>query len=148
LARLPGMRPPTTSSSGKASTSLFAPALSEGGPRGLAEDERICCERLKLPASLDGVGAASELRTASSKDDIVRVFEAALSVEEVDAGRECRGSLSTRRAHALRQSKPNSATKWLVCAIVTKAIKDSNNGHVDSTVYGIIILNFLYIHLE
>ncbi len=72
LARLPGARAPMTSSSAN-STSLFAPALSEGGPRGLAEEDRICCDRRGLPTSLDGVGAASELRTASRRDDIVQV---------------------------------------------------------------------------
>ena len=61
----------STRASGKPSASLFAPLLSEGGPRGRAEEERICCERRGLPASLEGVGAASELRTASSRDDMV-----------------------------------------------------------------------------
>ena len=69
LLRLPGTRFPTTSLSGYPSASLFAPALSDGGPRGLADDDRIC-DRLGLPTSLDGVGAASEFRTASRREDI------------------------------------------------------------------------------
>jgi hypothetical protein len=72
FVRLPGTRAPIISSSGSPSTSLFAPALSEGGPRGLAEEDRIC-DRLALPTSLEaeGVGAASELRARSSREDIV-----------------------------------------------------------------------------
>jgi hypothetical protein len=71
LARRPGILAPTTSSSGKPSTSLFAPLLSEGGPRGLADEERIRGVRPGMPASLEGVGAASELRTASSREDMM-----------------------------------------------------------------------------
>lgn len=69
----PGTRAPTTSSSGKPSTSLFAPALSDGGPRGRAEDDRTFGALRAFPASLEGVGAASECRMASSSDDMVFV---------------------------------------------------------------------------
>lgn len=71
LALLPGTLAPTTSSSANPSISLFAPALSEGGPRGRAEEERIRCNRCALPMSLEGVGATSELRTASKSDDML-----------------------------------------------------------------------------
>jgi hypothetical protein len=66
-ALLPTLEP-TTSSSGKPSTSLFAPALSEGGARG-REEERYW-ERLGAPASLEGVGAASDCSAASSSEDM------------------------------------------------------------------------------
>jgi hypothetical protein len=102
LARLPGIRAPTTSSSGNPSISLFAPALSEGGPRGLAEDERMCCDSLALPASLEGVGAASELRTASSKDDMMCLWRLCLVLfvagSGIEAGVLARGSVNTRNA--------------------------------------------------
>jgi hypothetical protein len=73
FVRLPGTRAPIISSSGSPSTSLFAPALSEGGPRGLADEDRICGVRASLPYALEGVGAASEFSARSSKEDMVCV---------------------------------------------------------------------------
>lgn len=70
FALLLGTLAPTTSSSANPSMSLFAPALSEGGARG-REEERTRCDRFSLPISLEGVGAASELRTASKREDMV-----------------------------------------------------------------------------
>lgn len=72
LVRLAPPLAPTTSSSGKASMSLFAPLLSEGGPRGLAEEDRMPDERgVGPPAVLAGVAAASECKTASKREDMI-----------------------------------------------------------------------------
>jgi hypothetical protein len=71
FVRLPGTRAPMISSSGSPSISLFAPALSEGGPRGLADEDRISGVRASLPMALEGVGAASELSARSRRDDMV-----------------------------------------------------------------------------
>ena len=72
LGRLAPPLAPTTSSSGNASISLFAPLLSEGGPRGLAEEERMPDDRgVGPPTVLAGVAAASECRTASKSEDMV-----------------------------------------------------------------------------
>jgi hypothetical protein len=72
LGRLLPPLAPTTSSSGNASTSLFAALLSEGGPRGLADEDRMPDDRgVGPPAVLAGVAAASECRTASRREDIV-----------------------------------------------------------------------------
>jgi hypothetical protein len=123
LVRLPGIRAPTTSSSANPSPSLFAPALSDGGPRGRAEDERICCGRLKLPASLEGVGAASELRTASSRDDMVWVTGRAVCGWGMLAmSKSWRGDCQ----HAKRESRcPNREVKYLAPAPSPQNIKST-----------------------
>ena len=95
----PGALEPTTSSSGKPSPSLWAAALSEGGARGRTEEERICCERRGLPASLDGVGAASECRTASRRDDMAGGSVGGFAAVRAEAAEDLGGFALTRGLH-------------------------------------------------
>jgi hypothetical protein len=62
----------------------------------------MCCDSLALPASLEGVGAESELRTTSSKDDMVCLWRLYLVLfvagNGIEAGVLARGSVNTRNA--------------------------------------------------
>lgn len=111
-------RAPTTSSSGKPSISLFAPALSDGGPRG-REGERFCGRLPAWDAVEAGVAVSrpklSEPMTASTREDMLGDFweggygEAQVGEEwsgGADGGRvfsQKRGPAEVRRRRAARR---------------------------------------------